>query len=151
MSLVTSVAGIAKPVTGLIEGWLASVANLALRLYVAEIFFSSGLTKIQSWDTTLMLFEYEYEVPFMSPAMAAYMGTAAELILPVMLVLGIGGRFAAIALFVFNIMAVVSYPSLNDIGKVWHYAWGLAFVLPMFYGPGKLSVDHILRTKFMKD
>ena len=74
-----------------------------------------------------MLFEYEYSVPFLSPAMAAYLGTGAELILPVLLLLGLGGRFAAIALFIFNIVAVISYPTLNDAGKVWHYLWG--FVL----------------------
>jgi putative oxidoreductase len=151
MSVVNTISGVAKTVVTLTEGWVASFVNLALRLYVAEIFFKSGLTKIQSWDTTLILFEYEYAVPFISPELAAYSGTAAELILPVLLVIGLGGRFAAWALFVFNIMAVVSYPDLNEIGKVWHYAWGLALLIPMFYGPGILSIDHWLRRKFMSD
>ena len=149
MSSAVSVTGIAKPIIEIIEEWGSSVVNLGLRLYLAEVFFTSGMTKIQSWDTTLMLFEYEYAVPFLSPAMAAYIGTGAELILPVLLLLGLGGRFAAIALFIFNIVAVVSYPTLNDAGKVWHYLWGLAFVLPILYGPGKLSIDHILRKKWM--
>ena len=149
MSSTVSVTGIAKPIIEIIEEWGSSVVNLGLRLYLAEVFFTSGMTKIQSWDTTLMLFEYEYSVPFLSPAMAAYLGTGAELILPVLLLLGLGGRFAAIALFIFNIVAVISYPTLNDAGKVWHYLWGLAFVLPILYGPGKLSIDHILRKKLM--
>ena len=149
MSSAVSVTGIAKPIIEIIEEWGSSVVNLGLRLYLAEVFFTSGMTKIQSWDTTLMLFEYEYAVPFLSPAMAAYLGTGAELILPVLLLLGLGGRFAAIALFIFNIVAVISYPTLNDAGKVWHYLWGLAFVLPILYGPGKLSIDHILRKKLM--
>lgn len=149
MSSAGSVTGIAKPIIEIIEEWGSSVVNLGLRLYLAEVFFTSGMTKIQSWDTTLMLFEYEYSVPFLSPAMAAYLGTGAELILPVLLLLGLGGRFAAIALFIFNIVAVISYPTLNDAGKVWHYLWGLAFVLPILYGPGKLSIDHILRKKLM--
>ena len=149
MSSTVSVTGIAKPIIEIIEEWGSSVVNLGLRLYLAEVFFTSGMTKIQSWDTTLMLFEYEYSVPFLSPAMAAYLGTGAELILPVLLLLGLGGRFAAIALFIFNIVAVISYPALNDAGKVWHYLWGLAFVLPILYGPGKLSIDHILRKKLM--
>lgn len=149
MSSAVSVTGIAKPIIEIIEEWGSSVVNLGLRLYLAEVFFTSGMTKIQSWDTTLMLFEYEYAVPFLSPAMAAYIGTGAELILPVLLLLGLGGRFAAIALFIFNIVAVISYPTLNDAGKVWHYLWGLAFVLPILYGPGKLSIDHILRKKLM--
>ena len=149
MSSAVFVTGIAKPIIEIIEEWGSSVVNLGLRLYLAEVFFTSGMTKIQSWDTTLMLFEYEYSVPFLSPAMAAYLGTGAELILPVLLLLGFGGRFAAIALFIFNIVAVISYPTLNDAGKVWHYLWGLAFVLPILYGPGKLSIDHILRKKLM--
>ena len=149
MSSAVFVTGIAKPIIEIIEEWGSSVVNLGLRLYLAEVFFTSGMTKIQSWDTTLMLFEYEYSVPFLSPAMAAYLGTGAELILPVLLLLGLGGRFAAIALFIFNIVAVISYPTLNDAGKVWHYLWGLAFVLPILYGPGKLSIDHILRKKLM--
>ena len=149
MSSTVSVTGIAKPIIEIIEEWGSSVVNLGLRLYLAEVFFTSGMTKIQSWDTTLMLFEYEYSVPFLSPAMAAYLGTGAELILPVLLLLGLGGRFAAFALFIFNIVAVISYPTLNDAGKVWHYLWGLAFVLPILYGPGKLSIDHILRKKLM--
>ena len=150
MSVAVSVAGIAKPIIEITEDWGSSVVNLGLRLYLAEVFFTSGMTKIQSWDTTLMLFEYEYSVPLLSPSMAAYLGTGAELVLPILLVLGLGGRFAAVALFIFNIVAVISYPTLNDPGKVWHYLWGLAFVLPILFGPGKLSVDHILRKKFMR-
>jgi putative oxidoreductase len=151
MSLATNIANLYRPAVWLDEQVVAPAVNLALRAWVGWIFFKSGLTKIQSMDTTIMLFEYEYEVPLFSPAVAAYMGTAAELILPVLLVLGIGGRFAAIALFVFNIVAVVSYPSLNEIGKVWHYAWGIALLPAMLYGPGTLSIDNFIRRKFMPD
>lgn len=140
-----------RPVIRFDEGLLASLVILALRLWVAWIFFRSGLTKIQSWDTTLMLFQYEYQVPLLSPALAAQLGTAAELVLPVLLAVGLGGRFAAFALFVFNIIAVLSYPSLNEIGKVWHYAWGIALLLPTLYGPGWLSLDHLLRRRYLPD
>ena len=76
-------------------GFLAPVADLALRLWVAAVFFRSGLTKVQSWDTTILLFTNEYHVPLLSPELAAVLGTAAELVLPVFLALGLGGRLAA--------------------------------------------------------
>ena len=138
-----------RPLVWLDEQILAPAVNLVLCLWVAKVFFWSGLTKIESMDTTLMLFEYEYEVPLLPPDIAAYAGTAAELVLPVLLVLGLGGRFAAVALFVFNIVAVISYPSLNATGMVWHYAWGLALLPAMLYGPGTLSIDYWIRKRYM--
>ena len=59
------------------------------RLYIAKIFFLAGLTKVKSWDTTLMLFEYEYSVPGISFDIAAYLSTFAELVFPVLLVIGL--------------------------------------------------------------
>ena len=66
-------------------------ALLAARLYVAQVFFSAGLTKLRDWDTTLALFADEYHVPLLPPAVAAVAGTAGELVLPLLLALGLGG------------------------------------------------------------
>ncbi|MEM7404968.1 MAG: DoxX family protein [Pseudomonadota bacterium] len=151
MSMMKTLADAYRPAIWLDEQILAPVVNLALRLWVSWVFFKSGLTKIQSMDTTIMLFEYEYSVPLLPPDIAAYLGTGAELVLPVLLAFGLAGRFAAVALFVFNIIAVVSYPDLNAVGKVWHYAWGLAMVPAMLYGPGAISVDHFLKRKLMSE
>ena len=54
---------------------------LFTRLWVAYVFFNSGLTKIASWDSTLYLFEYEYQVPLLPWQLAAYLGTATELMI----------------------------------------------------------------------
>lgn len=148
MSIATSINRLARPTIGAME-WAAPVADLLLRVWVAKVFFWSGLTKIKSMETTIMLFKYEYEVPFLSPEIAAYVGTYAELILPVLLVLGLAGRFAAVALFVFNIMAVVSYPGLNEVGREQHLVWGLMLLVPVVRGPGKLSIDHFIRRRYM--
>ena len=59
---------------------LIPILDIALRIWVARVFFLSGLTKIQTWDSTLMLFEYEYAVPVIPFELAAYMATAGELI-----------------------------------------------------------------------
>lgn len=125
-------------------GGLAPLVDLALRLAVAEVFFKSGLTKIQSWETTLTLFEYEYAVPLLPPALAAYLGTAAELALPVLLALGLAGRLSALGLFLFNIVAVLSYPDLSDSGRQFHILWGLLLAVCVARGPGSLSLDHLI-------
>lgn len=138
-------------VRGLIKGledYLAPVLDLGIRLLVASVFFQSGLVKIQSWSATLALFENEYEVPLLPPELAAYLGTGAELILPAFLVLGLGGRLAAAALFVFNIIAVVSYPDLSEVGLKDHQYWGLLLLVTLLHGPGRLSIDHFIRRKF---
>ena len=126
----------------------APLANLAIRLWVANVFFKAGMTKIKSWDSTMYLFENEYDVPLLSPEFAAMMGTAIELVFPVLLALGLAGRFGAFVLFLFNIMAVISYPDLNPAGIRDHQVWGIMLLVPLLYGPGKLSVDYWIRKKF---
>ena len=69
--------------TGVLNA-LQPVAALAARLYVAQVFFLSGLTKLRDWGTTVALFTDEYKVPLLSPQVAAFMGTAGELVLPML-------------------------------------------------------------------
>ena len=126
---------------------LSPLFDLAIRLYVARVFILSGLVKLQSWDSTLALFENEYEVPLLPPEIAAYMGTGAELILPLFLALGLGGRFFAFALFVFNAVAVLSYPDLTPAGLKDHILWGSLLLVTLFHGPGPLAADRLLGTE----
>jgi putative oxidoreductase len=99
--------------------------------------------------STIMLFTYEYQVPILSPEVAAYLGTATEFIFPVLLAFGLGGRLAAAVLFVFNIVAVISYPGLEQAGIVQHQLYGTLLLLPLLRGPGKISIDHYIRQKWM--
>jgi putative oxidoreductase len=126
----------------------APVLDLGIRLYVASVFFQSGLTKIANWDSTLSLFENIYAVPVLPPSLAALLGTGVELGFPVLLALGLGSRIAAVVLFVFNIVAVVSYPDLGDVGLKDHQLWGVLLLISLLHGPGRLSLDHLLRTRF---
>ena len=129
-------------------GWLeagAHALDLAIRLYVAQVFFRSGLLKIGNWDGTLYLFENEYRVPLVPPEAAAWLGTFAELFFPVFLALGLAARFAAAALFVFNIVAAVSFWHVlgeNQAALNSHWYWGVLLAVTIFHGPGKLSLDH---------
>ena len=120
---------------------LQSPFALMVRLYLGKVFFMSALTKIQDWNITLSLFRNECHVPLLSPAVAAALGTAAELSLPVFLVLGFGTRFAAVAMFIFNIVAATSYPDLSDAGLKDHILWGALMLVLFVYGPGKLALD----------
>ena len=123
-----------------LQPWFA----LAARLYVAKVFVLSGYLKASRWDSTLALFENEYHVPLLSPHTAALLGTTAELSLPVLLAFGIGSRATALALFVFNAVAVISYPELSAAGLKDHYLWGVLMLVIAFYGPGRWSVDRLL-------
>jgi len=116
---------------------------LLLRLWLANVFFRSGLTKLDDWDTTLLLFTEEYHVPLLPPAMAAVMGTFGETVFSSLLVAGLFGRFAAAGLFVVNLMAVISYPGLTDITRQYHYYWGMLLLVLFAFGPGGLSLDRL--------
>jgi len=117
---------------------------LAVRVYVASVFFASGLTKLHDWSITLALFANEYKVPLLSAPLAALLGTSAELMLPVLLVAGFGGRLAALALFAFNLVAATSYPDISAAGLKDHVLWGALLLVLVIYGPGRLSLDHLL-------
>jgi putative oxidoreductase len=126
---------------------------LFIRVYVAWVFLKSGMHKIGDWETTLVLFEYEYQVPLLNFELAAYLATFGELVFPVFLIVGLGTRFTAIALTFVNIMAVVSYYATlaKGAGLVWHYLWGSMLFTSIIYGGGLFSIDHWLRSKLGKE
>ncbi len=129
---------------------LQAPAALLARGYVAEAFFRSGLTKIRDWETTLALFGDEYKVPLLSPGVAAVLGTAGELVLPVMLVLGLGGRFAALGLSVVNVVAVISLSEIAPAALQQHVTWGVLLAGLAVYGGGRWSLDGALLKPWMR-
>jgi putative oxidoreductase len=124
------------------------LALLAARLYVAQVFFASGLTKLRDWETTLALFADEYQVPLLSPPVAAALGTAGEIVLPVLLALGLGGRFAAAGLFVVNAVAVISLAEIAPAALQQHVLWGCLLIAVVLWGPGRWSVDRVLMPRW---
>lgn len=158
MSIIDGTTRMARPVIGGLER-LAPLADLGIRLWVAKFFWDSALTKvilgggfpfIHMNPSTITLFTYEYEVPLLSPEVAAYLGTGTEFIFPILLALGLGGRLAAAALFVFNIVAVIAYPALEAAGVIQHQFYGTLLLLPLLRGPGKISLDHFIRRRWME-
>jgi putative oxidoreductase len=139
-----------------IAGWLGRLATLVappvLRVALAVPFFRSGLTK---WDGFLQLapsatylfsdefklhiFGGIYDFPF--PDLFALVDGVAEIALPILLVLGLATRFAALALLVMTgvIQLVVPEGWAN-----FHLPWaGLALAI-IALGPGPLSLDHFI-------
>ncbi len=123
--------------------------DFGLRIWVANVFFRSGLASLQDWESTLDLFKYEYKVPFLSPSLAAVLGTGAELIFPFFLVIGLATRLNAAALFVFNLIAVISYPALNEVGLKDHTYWAILLLVIILHGPGKISIDHFISHRWL--
>ena len=124
---------------------LQPLAALAARVFVGKAFFLSGLTKLRDWDITLALFQDEYQVPLLPPELAAVLGTGGELVLPVLLVLGLGGRFAALGLSVVNVVAVVSLAEIAPAALQQHITWGVLLAALALYGCGSWSLGPVLR------
>ena len=129
---------------------LQPVVTLLARLYLSNVFFASGLTKIRDWDTTLALFMYEYKVPVLSPPVAAVIGTAGELGLPILLALGLGSRFAALGLSIVNVVAVVSLSEIAPAALQQHILWGALLVGVAVFGPGGLALDRWIQRFIFK-
>ncbi|HEX2891427.1 DoxX family protein [Vineibacter terrae] len=118
-----------------------SLLLLMARVAVAAVFFKSGLTKIANWDLTLMLFTDEYALPLLPPDIAALLGTTAELTCPVLLVLGLATRLAAVPLLGMTIVIqVFVYPA----NWAEHLTWATLLLLLLTRGAGRLSLDDLV-------
>lgn len=127
--------------------WLQAPALLAARLYVARVFFMSGLESLRSWDATVYLYEHAFHVAVLPPHVAAVMGTAGEVLLPPLLALGLFGRFGALGLSVVNAVALLSYLyALQAPAIMFHVIWGILLIVVALWGPGKWSIDHLWAT-----
>jgi len=137
--------------------FLKPVLLLGFRLYVAYVFFKSGLTKVGDdymvTSSTLDLFKYEY-MPYVSESLAtmgAYLATYAELILPILLVIGFLTRPAALGLFILNAVAAYSLAQTDfasAAGHWQHIAWGIMLAVIFTFGPGALSIDKWISNKW---
>jgi putative oxidoreductase len=151
---LVSICGSMNWLTRLMD-WLSPAVLLVIRLYFLDVFFRSGWLKLHPWQSTVALFKYEYKVWLVSPETAAVIGTAAELILPIFLALGLGARLPALLLFIFNIIMVFTYPYLlspeGACALKDHILWGVLIAWIMFNGHGKLSLDYLLQSKVCKE
>ena len=135
----------ARALVGRALQWLDAVPYTALaiplRLAVATVFWYSAMTKLANWDTAVALFVDEYKVPFIPPEVAAYIAVAVEITTPILLVLGLLTRPAALVLLGMTaVIEVFVYP------QAWptHIQWAAMLLVLLCRGAGTLSLDHLL-------
>jgi putative oxidoreductase len=148
-------------ITGLVS-WLQriphSVIALLGRLGIGTTFWLSGQTKIEGlvldplnmqvefgWphvsEGALELFRSEYALPLLQPEFAATLAAASEHVFPLLLVIGLGSRFAALALL--GMTAVIQVFVYPDAWPT-HAIWAACMLYLVARGPGVLSIDHLL-------
>lgn len=121
------------------------IAALALRLFPAAVFFTSGRTKVEGLfhikDSTWFLFQNDYALPLIPPAVAAVLATVAEHVFPVLLVLGLFTRASALALLGMTlVIQTFVYPGAWQL----HGVWAACFLALILRGPGAVSLDRAL-------
>jgi putative oxidoreductase len=95
-------------------------------------------------ESALALFQDEYRLPFMPPELAAPMAATAEHVLPVLILIGLGTRFSALALLGMTlVIQLFVYPGAYAT----HGTWAAVLLVLMARGPGMLSVDHWLASR----
>jgi len=133
----------------LIEGaydWLDRVPYwvlaIPLRLAVATVFWNSAMSHLANWQTTIELFETEYQLPLLPPGLAAYMAVTIEVTTPILLVLGLFTRAAALVLLgMVAVIEVFVYP------EAWptHIQWAAMLLVLLCRGAGSLSMDRLIK------
>lgn len=143
-------ASLVRGLVGLLNLIPCSFVALLARAVIGLVFFNSWQTKIDfaTWSikpATFFLFATEYRVPLIPSDLAAYMATTAEFVCPILIWLGLGTRFAAAALLGMTlVIQLFVYPN----AYVTHGLWAVALLFLMRFGPGKISLDHLIATRY---
>jgi putative oxidoreductase len=124
-----------------LEGFPLSALQFMFRLSIGAVFFNSGLTKIASWQTTVVLFRDEYKVPVLPPQLAASLAAATELTCPVLLVLGLATRLATLPMLG---MTVVIEAFVYPEDWIEHLTWASLLLFILTRGPGAIALDRWL-------
>jgi putative oxidoreductase len=121
---------------------------LGARVFPAAVFWQSGQTKVAGFHLkpgAVALFQNEYQLPVIDPTTAAYLSAVGEHVLPVLLVLGLATRFAALGLlFMTAVIEIFVYP----LAWPTHGVWATCFVLLIARGPGEVSLDALIARRF---
>jgi putative oxidoreductase len=131
-----------------------SLTQFVLRVALAVPFWRSGINKwdgfLQLDDVAVLLFASEFKLhlpggpyPFPAPGVVAFIAGSAEIVLPILIVLGLATRFAALGLLVMTIVVQLTVPS----GWPLHLTWAAMALALMAWGPGRLSADHLIAAR----
>ncbi|HRD65787.1 MAG TPA: DoxX family protein [Candidatus Competibacter sp.] len=128
---------------------LAPLTDLLLRLAVFRIFFWSGLAKIDDWSSTLLLFENEYNIPLLPPALAAMLATGTELVASLLVLVGLLARLAVLPLLALTMVIQFVLGAVDPAyNQLQHYLWMMLLLMLAVRGPGVLSLDAWLERRF---
>lgn len=147
--------GASSLVTRVVEGAVRvfsaipiSIVTLLARFSLAAVFWMSARTKVAEGtlfslsDNAVWLFREEYKLPLLSPELAAHLSLVGEHLFPILLVIGFASRFAALGLlFMTLVIEVFVYPAAYPV----HGPWAVCCLVIMIYGPGFLSLDHLIK------
>lgn len=128
-----------------------SLVQLVLRIALAVPFWRSGMLKWAGFlklnDTAVTLFSDEFmlHLPggpyhFPAPAVMAFLSGCGEITFPILLVLGLGTRFAGLGLLFMTLIVELTVPD----GWPIHITWAAMALAIMAYGPGRVSLDHLI-------
>lgn len=149
-SRATPVSSLIGRAIGLMGAIPHCLTALIARFSIAAVFWQSGQTKVDGFalnDTAVYLFENEYKLPLIDPTIAAYLAAFSEHFFPVLLVLGLGSRFAALALLGMTlVIQIFVYPAAWPT----HGTWAACLLLIIARGPGFVSLDHLIARAFGK-
>lgn len=151
-----------KRTVALFEKIPYSLIAFIARFSIAAVFWKSGQTKVEGfaidlisgtfqWGepklaaSTLFLFRSEYQLPLLSPEVAAHLATFAEHFFPVLILLGFATRFSALALIGMTLtIQLFVYPDAYPT----HGTWLALLLLLLAKGPGCLSIDHLIARRY---
>jgi putative oxidoreductase len=149
--LISRIHILLNPLRSIANQFFSPLLDLTLRLYVAEDFLRSGIGRAKdyingSWDTQLFLFEFEHPVPGLSPQLSAPITTVAEIILPLLLIIGLFTRLGAAGIFIMALVIQLTYQE-----NFQHLVWMSMMAVIFIKGPGAISLDHFLVKWIEKD
>jgi NADH dehydrogenase FAD-containing subunit/uncharacterized membrane protein YphA (DoxX/SURF4 family) len=125
--------------TRITEKAVGPLLDLFIRLWLAGIFWASGMVKLQSWTIALYLSAHEYPVSWLDPVTAAWLGETIEIVCPPLLVFGLATRFAALPMLILSLVIQFSYQALDQ-----HLFWAILFGWFVVKGAGPISLDALI-------
>jgi putative oxidoreductase len=152
MTIDTTIAEIAplvRSVKSLLAQFAAPALDLAIRIWIGLVFFRSGVLKAQDWDSTVFLFQEEYQLPILPPEIAAALGMTTEIAMPVFLFIGLAARLAAVPLIIMTcVIQFVLGATMPAYDSTEHFYWLFLLLSIAVRGPGRFSVDHFIAKRF---
>ncbi len=129
-----------------LERFPLAILQFLFRLSIGAVFWNSGLTKVASWQTTVVLFRDEYRVPLLPPEVAATLAAAVELTCPVLLVLGLATRLATLPMLAMTfVIQTFVYPE----DWIEHLIWASLLLFILTRGPGAIALDRWIAPRLL--